>query len=336
MAAAADSSLSLIQVLDEAGHRRVGIVRSPEQVNLLAGEATTYLLAREAIDRGVRLADVVRERATVEAVAWRDLVGRGTVLPPLDHPDPAHLMVSGTGLTHLGSADARNRMHAAQPETLTDSMKMFRAGLDGGRPPQGEVGVTPEWFFKGSGASLVATGQPLQMPAFALDGGEEPEVAGLYVIGADGAPFRLGFALANEFSDHVLERQNYLLLAHSKLRRCSVGPELRTGLLPRHVQGTCRVRRGAEVLWEKEFLTGEDNMSHTLANLEHHHFKYDIFRVPGDVHVHSFGTATLSFADGIRCVPGDRFEIEADAFHLPLVNPLSRMDEEGWVGVRPL
>jgi hypothetical protein len=336
MPAAADVSLSLIQLRDDAGDRRVGIVRSSGQVILLAGEATTYLLAREAIDRGVGLAEVARARATAEEVAWRDLVERGTVLPPLDHPDPAHLMVSGTGLTHLGSADARNRMHAAQPETLTDSMKMFRAGLEGGRPPQGEAGVTPEWFFKGSGASLVASGQALAMPAFALDGGEEPEVAGLYLIGEDGTPFRLGFALANEFSDHVLERQNYLLLAHSKLRRCSVGPELRTGSLPRHVQGTCRVVRGAEVLWEKEFLTGEDNMSHTLANLEHHHFKYDIFRRPGDVHVHSFGTATLSFADGIRCEPGDRFEIEADAFHLPLVNPLSRMDEEGWVGVRPL
>jgi hypothetical protein len=336
MPAAADPSLSLIQVRDQAGARRVGIVRSPEEVVLLAGESTTYGLATEAIAQSRALEAVVRERPTAEAVRWSDLLARGAVLPPLDHPDPAHLMVSGTGLTHLGSADARNRMHAAQPETLTDSMKMFRAGLEGGRPARGEVGVTPEWFFKGSGASLVASGNPLAMPAFALDGGEEPEVAGLYLIGSDGTPFRLGFALANEFSDHVLERQNYLLLAHSKLRRCAVGPELRTGPLPRHVQGTCRVRRGAELVWEKEFLTGEDNMSHTLANLEHHHFKYDIFRRPGDVHVHSFGTATLSFADGIRCEPGDRFEIEADAFHLPLANPLARMQEEGWIGVRPL
>ena len=41
-------------------------------------------------------------------------------------------------------------------------------------------------------------------------------------------------------------------------------------------------------------------MSHTIANLEHHHFKYGLFRQPGDVHVHMFGTATLSFADGIK------------------------------------
>ena len=43
-------------------------------------------------------------------------------------------------------------------------------------------------------------------------------MAGIYVIGDDGTPFRVGFALANEFSDHVTERINYLYLAHSKLR----------------------------------------------------------------------------------------------------------------------
>lgn len=329
-------ALHLLQLRDEEGRRRVGIVRSPEEIVLLREEATTYELAQEAIGGDGSLAEVVLSRGMGETRGYAEILAAGRVLPPLDHPDPAHLLVTGTGLTHLGSADARNRMHAAQPETLTDSMKMFRAGLEGGRPQAGTVGVTPEWFFKGSGAALVASEQPLRMPAFALDGGEEPEVAGIYLIGPDGTPFRLGFALANEFSDHVLERQNYLLLAHSKLRRCSVGPELRTGPLPRHVGGSCRVRRGEEVVWEKEFLTGEENMSHTLANLEHHHFKYDIFRRPGDVHVHTFGTATLSFSDGLRCEPGDWFEIEAGAFHLPLRNRLERMEEEGWIGVRPL
>ena len=64
-------------------------------------------------------------------------------------------------------------------------------------------------------------------------------------------------------------------------------------------------------------------MSHSYANLEHHHFKYDVFRQPGDLHVHMFGTATLSFADGIRTRSGDVFEIEAADFGLPLTNPLA-------------
>jgi hypothetical protein len=61
-------------------------------------------------------------------------------------------------------------------------------------------------------------------------------------------------------------------------------------------------------------------MSHSLANLEHHHFKYRQFRRPGDLHVHFFGTATLSFSDGVAPQDGDVFEIAADAFLLPLRN----------------
>jgi len=250
----------------------------------------------------------------------------GRLLPPITHPDPAHMHVTGTGLTHLGSAAARDAMHqkASQAEeTLTDSMKMFRMGLDGGKPTNGKPGVQPEWFYKGNGSTVAAPGAPLVSPAFANDGGEEPEIAGIYVIGDDGTPFRVGFALANEFSDHVTERQNYLYLAHSKLRPASFGPEIRIGALPTDVRGISRIRRRGETIFEKPFLSGEANMSHSIANLEHHHFKYGLFRKPGDIHVHMFGTATLSFADGIRTEPGDEFDIEVGEFGLPLRNRLA-------------
>ena len=75
---------------------------------------------------------------------------------------------------------------------------------------------------------------------------------------------------------------------------------------------------------EKPFLSGEANMSHSLANLEAHHFKYTQFRRPGDIHVHFFGTATLSFADNVATEAGDVFEIAAAPFTLPLRNPLAR------------
>ena len=149
--------------------------------------------------------------------------------------------------------------------------------------------MRPSW----TATSARRPGAPLPSPDFALDGGEEPELVGLYLIGPDGTPHRLGFAIGNEFSDHVTERQNYLYLAHSKLRACAVGPELRTGPLPRDLRGTSRIRRGDAVLWEKPFLTGEANMCHSLANLEYHHFKYAAHRRPGDVHLHFFGTAMV-------------------------------------------
>jgi hypothetical protein len=117
-------------------------------------------------------------------------------------------------------------------------------------------------------------------------------------------------------------------MAHSKLRPCSFGPELLVGPLPADIRGTTRIVRDGQVAWEKPFLSGEANMCHSLANLEHHHFKYAGFRRPGDAHVHYFGTATLSFSDGFATRPGDRFEVEAASFGLPLRNPLAVKEAE--------
>ena len=77
-------------------------------------------------------------------------------------------------------------------------------------------------------------------------------------------------------------------------------------------------------------------MSHTIQNLEHHHFKYAPFRRAGDVHVHFFGTATLSFSEGFTTREGDIFEVEAAPFTLPVRNRLTRAADEGQVRVRVL
>ena len=315
--------MSLIQFTRADGSRAVGVI-DKEATHEVKGAASVYALAVTAAGRGIGLMTLVGELGLGAAIDPRAILSEGRMLPPVDHPDPAHLYVTGTGLTHLGSASTRDAMHKANQQTaeapLTDSMKMFRMGLENGKPKPGEEGVQPEWFYKGNGAIVAAPGKPIPSPAFAKDAGEEPEIAGIYLIGADGTPFRLGFALGNEFSDHVTERVNYLYLAHSKLRWCSYGPELRLGDLPHDIRGTSKIVRDGKVIWEKPFLSGEDNMSHTIANLEHHHFKYALFRQPGDIHVHRFGTATLSFADGIKTEPGDVFEIAESQFGLPLTN----------------
>lgn len=301
------------------GHRRV------------AGWRTVYELAGAAIARG-GLDETVAKDLTDERVELAALEEAGRLLPPLDHPtDPAHMLVTGTGLSHLGSAEGRDKMHRdlADATALTDSMRMFKLGLDGGKPGAGREGAQPEWFFKGDGAVIAAPGRPLESPSFALDGGEEPEIVGLYLIGPDGQPWRVGFTLGNEFSDHVTEKQNYLYLAHSKLRACSIGPELRVGELPADLRGTSRIRRGGAVVWEKPFLSGEGNMCHSIENLERHHFKYPAFRRPGDVHAHFFGTSTLSFSDGFKTQPGDVFEIEMAEFGRPLRNGLAVAETPG-------
>ena len=330
----------LISQINNGYGATIVAVREPDGEAQAVNNATSvYALAIEAADSGRTLAEVIAAHGLGDTVDLAKARDQGRFLPPITHPDPAHLHLTGTGLTHLGSASTRDSMHKktveVAEETLTDSMKMFKMGLENGKPKPGEKGVQPEWFYKGNGTQAVAGEQPLLSPSFALDGGEEPEMAGIYVIGKDGAPFRVGFAVSNEFSDHVTERINYLYLAHSKLRQASFGPEIRIGAPPEDIRGTSRIRRGNEVIFEKPFLSGEANMSHTFANLEYHHFKYPLFRQPGDVHVHMFGTATLSFADGVKPQEGDVFEIEVPEFGLALRNSLQIAGEEE-ISVRTL
>lgn len=321
--------LRLLQHRADDGKRSL-IAAEGGSARVVNGVSSTRELALKAIESGARIADMISRLGLGAQINAAAELEAGRIIAPIDHEDPAHLIMSGTGLTHLGSADARDRMHraAAAAEKQTDSMRMFLEGVERGKPADGDTGCQPEWFYKGDGSQLVPPGQPLAMPAFAQDAGEEPELAGIYLVDADGVPCRIGLCLANEFSDHVTERHNYLWLAHSKLRQAALGPELLVGPPPEHVEGMSRIRRNGAVAWEKPFLSGEANMCHSLANLEWHQFKYAQFRRPGDVHVHFFGTATLSFSDGFRTEPGDEFEIEASPFTLPLRNRLVRSEEQ--------
>lgn len=318
--------MNIVQFMDLKNKRAVGLVAGGKLIKLKK-VSSTKVLAELALKDGKSLASTANALATSVTEDYAAALKEKRVLPPLTHEDAAHCIITGTGLTHLGSASARDSMHKKLDGdvALSDSMRMFKAGLEGGKPAKGQVGVQPEWFYKGDGRWLVSPGAALPKPSFALDGGEEPELAGLYLIDAKGRPVRVGFALGNEYSDHITERQNYLLLAHSKLRHCAVGPEMVVGAIPKSIEGTSRIVRKGKVIWEKPFLTGEGNMSHTIANLEYHHFKYEGFRVPGDIHIHFFGTATLSIADGVSTENGDVFEISAAPFGATLRNPLKAM-----------
>jgi len=321
-------TLRLLQHRADDGKRSV-VANDGHSARFVSGVSSTRELALHAIESGVGIADVISRLGRGAEINPAAELEAGRIIAPIDHEDPAHLLMTGTGLTHLGSADARDQMHKmSATEKQTDSMRMFLEGVERGKPADGETGCQPEWFYKGDGSQLVGPGQPLAMPSFAQDAGEEPELAGIYLIGPDGVPCRIGLCLANEFSDHVTERHNYLWLAHSKLRQASLGPELLVGSPPDHVEGKSRIRRNGATVWEKPFLSGEANMCHSLSNLECHHFKYAQFCRPGDIHVHFFGTATLSFSDGFRTEPGDEFEIEASPFTLPLRNPLMRSEEQ--------
>jgi hypothetical protein len=316
--------MRLVQFKSRAGERKIGVVEGEgAALQTLGGFGAVYDLAWHAIAEGQTLEQAVAGQAREGAADYDAIIAEGRLLAPLDHPEPSRLWITGTGLTHLGSADARDKMHDlahGSDAELTDSMKIFRMGLVGGKPPAGEIGVQPEWFYKGVGTCVVPPEADLPLPSFALAGGEEAEIVGLYLIGPDGNPWRLGFTLGNEFSDQVTEALNYLYLAHSKLRACSFGPELLTGTLPQDVRGKIRVLREDKTLWEGDFTSGEDNMSHSIQNLEHYHFRYEMFRRPGDLHAFFFGAPQLSCASGVKAQVGDRFEIDVPAFGRPLRN----------------
>jgi hypothetical protein len=214
-------------------------------------------------------------------------------------------------------------MHQAESSgELNDSMRMYLAGVEGGKPAKGAVGVQPEWFYKGTGASLRALGEPLVQPAFADDAGEEPEVAACYVVDERGVPWRVGFAPGNEFADHVMEKKNYLYLAHSKLRECAIGPELAISEDFGSLAGSVRVTRNGAELWSHEIRSGEAEMAHSLANLEYHHFKYAAHRSPGQAHVHFLGASAFSYGAGVTLEDGDVMEVVWSGLGRPLQNSL--------------
>ena len=305
--------------------RRVALVEEPH-LRVLAGVESIYELAANLDAAGGSLAKISREWLLIRPLDYDEVYSGKSdwkLLPPIDHPtEPARCLVSGTGLTHFGSAANRQRMHEARESELTDSMKMFRWGVEGGKPAPGRIGVAPEWFYKGCGTILRAHGEPLEVPAFAEDGGEEAEIAGVYFVGENGTPRRIGMAIGNEFSDHQFEKKNYLNLAGSKLHACALGPELVIDPEFQSVPGKVTIGRGGRELWSKEIVTGEKEMCHSLANLEHHHFKFETHRRPGDVHVHYFGACALSFGDGVRLADGDMMEISFAGFGRALRNPL--------------
>jgi hypothetical protein len=320
--------MRLVQI-QHPSQRRVALVDEPK-LRLIGQFDFVHQLAMEAINKRSKLTWLIENNVTDETLDY-DAVYNGAskwqLMVPLDHPGrPASTLVSGTGLTHLGSARDRQAMHktaeADAEKNLTDSMKMFRWGVEGGRPEAGKIGIAPEWFYKGNGSILRPPGRALDVPFFAEDGGEEGEIAGLYVIGDNGTPHRVGMAIGNEFSDHKFEKRNYLNLAGSKLRTCSIGPEIVIDGAFDSVEGEVKIERGEAVIWSKPIRTGESEMCHSLQNIEHHHFKFDGHRNPGDVHVHYFGAHSLSFGDGVQLADGDVMVVQFNGYGRPLRNPL--------------
>ena len=336
--------MKLIQLSNVDNSRIVGLVLENKVFNITKANnefETTYKLINYSITNKQNLDEVLNkllDKANPIDFSYDEILNSNSknelpkILVPIDHPDPYRLFISGTGLTHTGSVKSRDMMHNDNEEKKdqTDSAKMFQMGIEGGKPEEGKIGVAPEWFYKGNGTNLKGPNDLLEIPNFSLDGGEEPEVVGCYFIDPEGNPVRLGFTLGNEFSDHETEQINYLYLAHSKMRNCSIGPELDTSLEFKDISINCDIERdGGKIYKSGPIKSGEEYMSHSLSNMEYHHFKYDIHRLPGDLHLHYFGTSQLSYSTrDWKFKSGDKIIISSEEFDGSLKNEVKKVNSK--------
>ena len=170
----------LVQLYHPVHKRRVALVKEPSLV-LLNEITSAYDVALKAIQTRKKLEEYIHSNLSKEEIDYSSVYNGQTewkLLPAFDHPGgPFGCLVAGTGLTHKNSALSRQSMHLSDKDKLTDSMVMYQWGEEGGFPEKGKIGVQPEWFYKGNGTCLRGHGQTLEVPPYANDGGEEPEVA---------------------------------------------------------------------------------------------------------------------------------------------------------------
>ncbi len=142
--------MRLAQLIDDKGKRALAVTARGES-RLVKNARTMLGLALQAIDLGVPLRKLIADRGVGKPVDLARALKEGRVLTPIDHKDPAHVFVTGTGLTHLGSAEGRDQMHRdlADPTKLTNSMRMFKLGLAGGKPGKGEDGRAARMVLQG-------------------------------------------------------------------------------------------------------------------------------------------------------------------------------------------
>lgn len=288
----------LVQIIHEEFGRRVALVAASDdgdELHLLSTYRTAYHFVQAALDAGHELRDALSSDLSGIVLPYEDVYALRTgwsFLPSFDHPaEVTGCLVSGVANAH----------------TSRD-----------GRPP------VPPFFVKGNGQHLRAHGEALTIPAYALSGADEAEIVGVYMIGRDGSPHRVGLTQGNEFADPALFAADSRLYANSKLHTCSIGPELVLEASFEDIAGVVRVERGDDVLWSKEIVTGERHTQFSLSELEASLFQPEAHRVPGQCHVHYLGGSVSSYGDGVRLENGDVVSVSFDGLGRPLRNGIER------------
>jgi hypothetical protein len=121
--------MNLIQFLTPKGKRAVGAIEGG-RAHQVSRATSVYALASEAAKRKIKLKALIKEKGLGKEIDPAEILAEGRMLPPIDHPDPSHLWITGTGLTHLGSASTRDAMHKsdqAAAEAAIEILPLFHA-----------------------------------------------------------------------------------------------------------------------------------------------------------------------------------------------------------------
>ena len=125
--------MRLVQFTDRSGARRVAASDDGKTLRVLAGVPRVFDLALAAARANSSLESAAKAKIGAETVSYDDVVDEKRLLPPLDHPDLYRCLITGTGLSHLGSAAARDSRHAKfqkDESELTDSAPIFALAAD--------------------------------------------------------------------------------------------------------------------------------------------------------------------------------------------------------------
>jgi hypothetical protein len=281
--------MRLVQFRDGDGRRAVALSHADGH-RVLDEIETIYELVLAALEAGDSLSKTATSFQSTRTVDLDAAEREGRLLPPLEHPVPTRCWVTGS---------------------------------EGAAGTRADDAAAASWFFRGSGSTLIAAGQPLPVPAFAPAGLPAAQLAGLYVIADDGVPCQVGWCLAHPVIDRALAGGGGA--GHARLRATAVGPEVLLGELPGALPATARILRGSKLLSEQSFDLGPATMARGFADLARDHFRYGMHRRPGDVHVHCFGSGAVA-TTAEAATPDQVFELACPALGRPLRNRLATVD----------
>ena len=112
----------LSQVGNAGGSITVVVRKEGGQGRAVKGAKSVYALAMEAANSGKSLKAVIDAKGLGDEVDLEAAYADGHLLSPITHPDAAHLHLTGTGLTHLGSAATRDSMHKKATEAADNCL----------------------------------------------------------------------------------------------------------------------------------------------------------------------------------------------------------------------